>query len=303
MAELCVRLFGRMLVQYCGATIAGFEHRKVQELLCYLVLNHQQIHAREVLATLLWCDSPTAQARKQLRHTLWQLQTALDQAGTAGKALLLVEPEWVQVKITPLVWVDALDFGAADARVKDTAPAQLSAADAQLLDQSVRLYQGDLLEGCYQEWCLYEREREVMRLLGMLDRLVQHCLAHGRYEAGVGYGERILRHDRTRERTHRHLMQLHYLSGDRSEALRQFQRCAAALNDELGIEPSQQTLHLADQIRAERLEVERPADGGAAAPIGQIVGDLRQMWSALNVLQQQIKTYIDAIERAPRDPH
>jgi len=37
--------------------------------------------------------------------------------------------------------------------------------------------------------------------LSMLDKLLDHCEAAGEYEAGVAYGELILRHDRARERT------------------------------------------------------------------------------------------------------
>ena len=30
---------------------------------------------------------------------------------------------------------------------------------ARSLEDAVSLYQGDLLEGCYEDWCIYERER------------------------------------------------------------------------------------------------------------------------------------------------
>jgi hypothetical protein len=35
----------------------------------------------------------------------------------------------------------------------------LNEAQAQLLKDAVNLYCGDLLEGWYQDWCLFERER------------------------------------------------------------------------------------------------------------------------------------------------
>ena len=57
----------------------------------------------------------------------------------------------------------------------------------------------------------------------------------GEYEAGQNYGSIILGFDRARESTHRHLMQLYYLAGDRTGALRQYERCARALDAELGV--------------------------------------------------------------------
>lgn len=39
--------------------------------------------------------------------------------------------------------------------------------------------------------------------LAMLDKLIVYCEAHHKYEAGLACGNRILRYDRARERTHR----------------------------------------------------------------------------------------------------
>src|SRR5205823_7801753 len=93
----------------------------------------------------------------------------------------------------------------------------------QLLLGAVQLYQGDLLEGCYLEWCLAERERLQRMYLAMLDKLMGHCEAHREYETGLDYGLRILRCEPASERTHRRMMRLQYLAGDRTAALRQYQ--------------------------------------------------------------------------------
>lgn len=55
---------------------------------------------------------------------------------------------------------------------------------AQVLHTAVYFCQGDLLEGCYQGWCLYERERFRNMYLTMLDKLIVYCEAHHKYEAG-----------------------------------------------------------------------------------------------------------------------
>src|SRR3954447_21397038 len=112
MSELRIQLFGRLKVHYDHELLPGFEARKVQELLVYLVLNHRQAHAREVLATLLWGDYPTTQSRKLLRHALWQLKSILEKTCPIGASLLHVEPCWVNLDISSNVWVDALEFHA-----------------------------------------------------------------------------------------------------------------------------------------------------------------------------------------------
>ncbi len=62
------------------------------------------------------------------------------------------------------------------------------------------LYRGDLLEGWYQEWCLFERERLQNAYMLMLDKLMGYCEAHSEYEQGLVYGDLILRLDHASER-------------------------------------------------------------------------------------------------------
>lgn len=90
--------------------------------------------------------------------------------------------------------------------------------------------------------------------LVMLDKLMEFCEAQQQYETGLAYGSRILRHDPARERTHRRLMRLHCMSGDRTSALRQYQHCVVALEEELGVRPARPTEALYEQIRADRLD-------------------------------------------------
>jgi two-component SAPR family response regulator len=127
------------------------------------------------------------------------------------------------------LWLDVEVFERAFMLVQRQRGADSTRAHVESLQEAVQLYRGDLLEGWYQDWCLYERERLQNMYLVMLDKLMCHCEAMREFELGLFYGSQILRYDRAHERTHRQLMSLQYLSGDRTAALRQFERCVAAL--------------------------------------------------------------------------
>ncbi len=87
----------------------------------------------------------------------------------------------------------------------------------------------------------------------MSDKLMEYCEKRQEYERALLYGVRILRHEPARERTHRSLMRLLYMSGDRTAALRQYERCVAALRAELEVEPGRPTRALCEQIRVDEL--------------------------------------------------
>jgi DNA-binding SARP family transcriptional activator len=216
--------------------------------------------------------------------------------------LLVIEGDWVRVNSEADCWFDVSEFEQSYQTAHGTAGRDLDGDRAAMLEKAVTLYRGELLEGCYDDWCLFERERLQNVYLIMLDKLMSYSEAVGDYEGGIDYGARILSCDRAREHAHRRLMRIYYLAGDRTAALRQYGRCAAALEEELAVKPSRRTSELFEQIRSDRLEGNVPpaASGqyqtASAAQISAALGRLRQVKTALVSFHRQIKQDIQALE-------
>lgn len=104
------------------------------------------------------------------------------------------------------------------------------------------------MEGCYEDWCLFERERLQGLFLEALIRLMNYHHRQGTYEAAIRHGLRVLSFDPLLEQVHREVMRLHCLAGNRAAAMRQYRLCEAVLAKELGIEPMQETRALYAQI-------------------------------------------------------
>jgi len=307
MGALRITLFGKLCLWGCdGQLLVGFDARKLQELLCYLLLYRDHPYPREVLASLLWGDCSTEQSKKYLRQTLWQLQSTIERQGEPiNGRLLRVEPDWVTLDSQADLWLDVAVFEQALAPVQNTRGRDLDFEKVQMLQCAVKLYQGDLLEGWYQDWCLYERERLQNIYLTMLDKLMGYCEAHHEYETGIEYGTRILLFDRAREHTHRRLMRIHYLAGNRTAALRQYRRCVVALEEELAVKPAKQTTALHEQICADRLDSAtlqslydtRTVDAAPDA-LPEVLGRLAQLQELLIGVQQAVQHGIQAVEGA-----
>jgi DNA-binding SARP family transcriptional activator len=123
----------------------------------------------------------------------------------------------------------------------------------------------------------------------MLEKLMEHCESSQRYEYGVEYGNRILRYDLARERTHYRLMRLLCLAGNRTEALRQFERCSAVLQEELGVVPSRSTRELHLQILAERLEPSPQAEAIPAALANTGQAEVVEEMGAVDLLRRLVQ--------------
>ncbi|HYT36005.1 MAG TPA: BTAD domain-containing putative transcriptional regulator [Ktedonobacteraceae bacterium] len=311
MVKICIQLFGKFCVRRDEQILDGFDARKVQELFCYLLLHRDHSLPREILASILWPDTTTAQSKKNLRQALWQLQSALgSQNQRLNDRIVLVEPDWVQLNSAANFWLDVAVFERTFNLVQKTPGQELDSSTAQLLQETVQLYQGPLLEGWYQDWCLLERERLQSLYLAMLDKLMSYCEVIHDYETGLLYGMRIMCYDRARERTHRRMMRLYYLLGDRAEALRQYERCAAALEEELGISPSKSTIAIYRQIQADQLDEPAPApvevDTSPEIPVPpllEVLGHLAQMQRSLAQLQNEVQQSIQMVEMTLHEKH
>lgn len=304
MSSLNVRLFGKFEVQCGEQDLAGLDAPKVQELFSYLLLYRGRAHPRETLSSLLWPDVPTSDSRKCLRQVLWRLQTALEtQTGPINGSFLLLEPNWIQLDPETDLWIDVAAFEQAFILVHRMAGQQLQASDVQAVQTATQLYRGDLLEGCYQDWCLFERERLQSMYLSMLEKLMAYYEAHGEYETGLACGSRVLRCDAAHERTHRRLMRLHYLLGNRTAALRQYERCVVALREALNVHPSERTVAIYEQIRSDQLVSRAVSEAienhrATALPLLQMLSHLKMFQTTLVETQRQLQQAIQVVEMA-----
>ena len=304
MASIKVSLFGKFNILFSNNSSYSIRARKVQELFVYLLMFRKQPQPRESLSEALWTDQNITQSRRNLRQTLWHLQSTLKKAQSSSMLDLLIEDGCVHIRLTTGFWLDIAEFEQIFDLVNHKHVRELGVEDFKAARYAVDLYKGDLLEGWYQDWCIFERERFQMMYLMLLDKLVQYCEIHHEYDAGLAYGWQILRQDHAYERAHRQLMRLYALSGDRTQALNQYQRCFNALQVELGIEPSSMTMQLYEQIRTDTFvaplfsrKTRRSTNYEVIPTIEGLLDRLQQFSSKLKTIESEVQQDIDILEQ------
>lgn len=245
---LKVQLFGKGKASYDDRPLNGFPGKQCHRLLCYLLLNRQQSHPRERLAAVFWSEYPTATSRTYLRTCLWRLRQALLDAGAPPDEYLHCVHDSLSFPNSGTYWLDVEVFEGAVHVCQNLPGDQLALEQVRDLEVAERLYAGDLLEGTYDDWCLYDRERLRLLHLDLLGKLLAHHEKAGTYEQGLDYAQRILVYDPTREKVHRQAMRLHWLLGNPLEALAQYRCCIQVLCEELGIQPTPKTHALYKQM-------------------------------------------------------
>lgn len=205
---------------------------KTLPLLAYLLLHRAQPVAREQVAFALWPDEREPAARANLRRHLHQLLHTLPAAEVPW---LINTGRAVQWNPHADFWLDVAEFE------------QLSAQPATLA-QAITLYRGDLLDNSSEDWLFFERERLRDLYLADLEQLIAAHRSRREYAKAIGYAQQLLTHDPLREDIVRHMLALRYEAGDRAGALREYERFAQVLQQELAMPPMPETQALHDLI-------------------------------------------------------
>jgi TolB-like protein len=212
--------------------------RKARALLAYLALAPAQWHRRERLAGLLWSDRPEALARNSLRQALASIRKlgavlGIDVVETDGDRVRLAEG---------VAEIDAVEFQ----KLHESDP--LAAAG---------LYAGELLDGftvrdpAFQDWLAGARAALNELTSETLERAGVQAECDGNPRIAIDLARQLIAVNPYCESGHRRLMELHAMSGNRAEAIRQYQSCERLLRDELGVAPCAETTALLERIRGE----------------------------------------------------
>jgi DNA-binding SARP family transcriptional activator len=132
--------------------------------------------------------------------------------------------------------------------------------DRQALERACRLYRGDLLPSCDDEWIRVERDRLRQRFLESLSRQIALFEQERAFAAALESAQRLLAVDPLNEPAWRSLIRSHASRGERASALHEYHRCAAVLRRELGVPPSAQTrMTYREIVESDQLPADVPA--------------------------------------------
>jgi TolB-like protein len=246
--------------------------KKAQGLLSFLAASRGTSYPRDHLATLLWGDTATEQARQSLRQCLAAIRGGL---GDAHGDLLCASPADISLSASRSVMLDTEAFIALS-----------RSAQIDDLNRASTLYRDELLAGLqiavepFERWLAIERQRLFAMRIDVQQRLAIAEREAGRIDDAIRSARALVELDSLSEQSHRLLMRLLAEGGQRAAALKKYEQCVGILRQELDIAPETETTHLADAIRSGGIGVhaipasvpepgasaEHGADGATASP-------------------------------------
>jgi predicted ATPase/DNA-binding SARP family transcriptional activator/DNA-binding CsgD family transcriptional regulator len=263
--------------------------RKAASLVKLLALAPGHRLHRERVMDLLWPELGAKAASNNLRQVLHVVRRTFEQVPSTAHSYLELQGDQLLLCPGGQLWVDvdAFEGTAATARRSREAAAYRAAID---------LYAGELLPGDrYEEWTEGRREELRQLYLALLTELAGLYEEREEYERGIEALRRVLSEEPAREGTHISLMRLYVLSGQRQEAILQYERLRTSLTRELDAEPGAESRRLYEEIRAggslaaasaddpSKRAVD-PAPHNLPVPLTSFVGREREMVEARRLL-------------------
>lgn len=234
--NLYIGLLGPVQIALNEKPLKGFESKKAHALFCYLVYINQPV-SRSYLANLFWSSKSDSSGLANLSRVLHNNKKLLP-------GYLNVEYKTVQFTRNTNCIVDIHVFSEL-----------LLKGDGDSLMKAISLVRGDFFENVFltesqefENWLVREKEAWRQKIARAYNELISIFIEKGNYTEGIEYASRLLTLDPWREETHRRLMLLYSLNGQRLAAVQQFKICCHNLAEELEVEPSQETKSLYEKI-------------------------------------------------------
>lgn len=228
-----------------------------QRVLAFLAVHDCPLQ-RAFVAGSLWPDSSEAKAYGSLRSALWRLSAAAPGAVVASPTML---------QLGQGVSIDLIELLATTRELRSGGRVSRARRTSELAAQ----FEDELLTDWYDEWVAVWRERWRQARLHALEALARGLALAGEFDAAVECGLAAVVADPLRETSHRVLIEIHLLEGNRSEALREYDAFRALLARELGLEPDRE---LTDLVRPliDRTPSGDPVRRGRDEPVLTSVG-------------------------------
>jgi DNA-binding SARP family transcriptional activator len=246
--SLVVYCLGTFRVYQGDRLITDWNGQKGKSIFKYLLAHRETPVAKEILMDLFWPGVDPESARRSLHQAIYSLRQAL-RRGNPDFSHVYFENDCYLLNPEMALWVDRVEF-----EKHLQAGRRLEAAN-QITEAIVEygiaesLYQGDYLEeDLYEDWPAVEREHLRRTYCELADRLSEHYVRNGEYNAAIALCQKILERDNCHEPAYRRLMRCYLAQGQRHLAIRQYQTCVELLQEELEIGPSEETEALVQRI-------------------------------------------------------
>lgn len=222
---LVVRSLGREQILLNGELLT-IGWAKAREVFYYL-LAHPDGASSDTLREVIWPDLSVVRSREALRSAVYQLRSVLPRELIVlhHRQLYQIAREYVRLEYDVEAFLGLVE--------------QNDSFEA--LFEAINLYQGSYLPSTDNTWPAAQRSHLERSYLRALMHMATHAERERNIDEALAFYQRVLAVDGLDEQVHARIMGCYIERGNRAAAIQQYHTLRRLLDEELGLEPGEQS--------------------------------------------------------------
>lgn len=238
--QLRIQAFGqeKVWLQNILITTGDWQVHAAKEMF-FVFLAHSEGLTKEQVGLYMWPDASTEELDIKFKNTLYRLRSAV------GKQVILLSEGMYRFNPMLEYAFDVEIFLTSIQRANET---EDSRQKIKHLSHAIQQYNGDYLPEVDEYWAIPDREKYRQMYIDALFTIASLYYEKEIYKSALRYCNQALEEDSVNEEVHRLAMQIHAVTGNKAEIIRQYEGCRQELEEKFDVEPSEQTQLLYDTL-------------------------------------------------------
>jgi LuxR family maltose regulon positive regulatory protein len=225
--------------------------RRARDIFCYIATSKHRRVPKDVLIEEFWRDDDPATVEKNFHPTISHIRKALN-SRQAFKQNFVVFRDGAYLLNPELSYsIDSEEFEYHIAEAEKAKREKNGRRFRENLEAAYGAYRGEFMSGVYDEWADERRGFYVEQAARVISALAKLSLAEKRWADTLKFAGEALRDDPYREDMHRLSMKALAAQGKPAAVTKHFENLKKLLKDELGIEPSNETRRIYNELETQ----------------------------------------------------
>jgi LuxR family maltose regulon positive regulatory protein len=215
--------------------------KRAHDILCFIASRRHRRASKDTIIDTFWGEADFDVVAKNFHPTVSHIRKALNSNQPLKQNFILYRGGDYLLNPDFTYSIDIEEFERLAAEGDSARRARDQDRCAACYEAAVKLYRGEFMHGCYDEWVEEQRSYYNERYLHMLEILAGAALGQQEWPRALQLSHQILRDDPYREDIHCLVMRAHAAQGNRAAAKEQYETLRSLLRKELSIEPAPET--------------------------------------------------------------
>jgi LuxR family maltose regulon positive regulatory protein len=215
--------------------------RRAHDILCFIASRRHRRASKDTIIDTFWGEADFDVVAKNFHPTVSHIRKALNSNQSFKQNFLLYRDGDYLLNPDFAYSIDIEEFDRLAAEGDSARRARDQNRCFSCYEAAIKLYRGEFMRGCYDEWAEEQRSYYNEQYLHMLEILAVAALGQKEWPRALQLASQILRDDPYREDIHCLVMRTHAAQGNRAAVKEQYETLRALLRKELGIEPASET--------------------------------------------------------------